>query len=65
MIDELHAHPTRDLVDVLQTGTGSRRQPMTVHITTSDYERVSICNEKYDYATKVRDGALADPSFLP
>ena len=65
VIDELHAHPTRDLVDVLQTGTGSRRQPLTVHITTSDYERISICNEKHEYAKKVRDGALADASFLP
>ncbi len=65
VIDELHAHPTRDLVDVLQTGTGSRRQPLMVHITTSDYERISICNEKYDYAKKVREQTLADPSFLP
>jgi phage terminase large subunit-like protein len=65
IVDELHAHPSRDLVDVLQTGTGSRRQPMTVHITTSDYERISICNEKYDYARKVRDRAISDPSFLP
>jgi phage terminase large subunit-like protein len=38
---------------------------MTVHITTSDYERVSICNEKYDYAKKVREQTLSDPSFLP
>jgi phage terminase large subunit-like protein len=65
VIDELHAHPTRDLVDVLQTGTGSRRQPMTVHITTSDYERISICNEKYEYAKKVRERTIGDPSFLP
>ncbi len=65
VIDELHAHPTRDLVDVLQTATGARRQPLTVHITTSDYERVSICNEKYEYAKKVRERTIADPSFLP
>ena len=65
VIDELHAHPTRDLVDVLQTATGARRQPLTVHITTSDHERVSICNEKYDYAKKVRERTIADASFLP
>jgi phage terminase large subunit-like protein len=65
VIDELHAHPTRDLVDVLQTATGARRQPLTVHITTSDYERVSICNEKYEYAKKVRERTIEDPSFLP
>ncbi len=65
VIDELHAHPTRDLVDVLQTGTGSRRQPLMVHITTSDYERVSICNEKYEYAKKVRERTIDDSSFMP
>lgn len=65
VVDELHAHPTRDLVDVLQTATGARRQPLTVHITTSDYERISICNEKYEYAKKVRERTIEDPSFLP
>jgi phage terminase large subunit-like protein len=66
VIDELHAQPNRDLVDVLMTSTGARRQPMVVHITTADYQRPdSICNEKHDYASKVRDGVIEDRSFLP
>jgi phage terminase large subunit-like protein len=66
VVDELHAQPTRELVDVLITSTGARRQPLVLHITTSDYEREgSICNEKHDYAGKVRDGLIEDPSFLP
>jgi len=65
VIDELHAQPNRELVDVLMTATGSRRQPLVLHITTSDYDRPSICNEKLDYAEKVRDGIFEDPSFLP
>ncbi len=65
VIDELHAHKDRELVDVLITSTGSRRQPLIIHITTADYERESICNEKLDYAGKVRDGIVEDPSFLP
>ncbi len=65
VIDELHAQPNRELVDVLITSTGSRRQPLVVHITTADYLRESICNEKYEYACKVRDGIIADSSFLP
>ena len=64
--DELHAHKTPELTDVLMTGTGSRRQPLVVHLSTSDYEREgSICNDKHDYAAKVRDGVIDDPSFLP
>jgi phage terminase large subunit-like protein len=66
VIDELHAQPTRDLVDVLQTSTANREQAFLLHVTTSDFEREgSICNIKYDYACKVRDGVIDDPSFLP
>ena len=71
VIDELHAQPNRDLVDVLETSTASRTQPMIVHITTADFNRESICNEKLGYAEKVRDNG-GDPlkeghdsSFLP
>lgn len=66
-IDELHAQPNRDLVDVLQTSMASknRRQPLMLYITTSDFDRPSICNEKHDYASKVRDGIIKDPAFLP
>lgn len=67
IIDELHTQPNRDLVDVLTTSMASanRRQPLFIQITTADFDRPSICNEKYDYATKVRDGIIKDPSFLP
>lgn len=36
IIDELHLHKTPDLVEALETGTGSRRQPLVVKITTAD-----------------------------
>lgn len=66
IIDELHAQKTRELVDVLTTGTAGRTQPIILHISTSDFEREgSICNEKHDYASKVRDGLIEDPAFLP
>jgi len=67
LIDELHAQPDRELVDVLTTSTASlgRKQPLIIYITTADFERDSICNEKHDYARKVRDGLSDDPRFLP
>lgn len=67
IIDELHEQPNRDLVDVLQTSFASegRSQPLLILITTSDFDRPSICNEKHDYACKVRDGIIDDPRFLP
>lgn len=65
VIDELHAQPNRELVDVLMTSTAARKQPLVVHFTTADYDRPSICNEKLSYARKVRDGVIQDPAFLP
>lgn len=65
IVDELHAQPNRDLVDVLVTSSASRRQPLIVYITTAGFDKHSICFEKYDYAVKVRDGVIEDRYFLP
>jgi phage terminase large subunit-like protein len=65
VVDELHVQGSPDLVDVLRTSVGARRQPMIVYITTADYARESICNTMLDYARKVRDGVIEDEQFLP
>ena len=65
IIDETHAHKAPDLMDVIMTGTAARRQPLIIHTTTADFMRESICNEKYEYGCKVRDGILNDAAFLP
>ena len=41
IIDELHAHKSRHVVDVLETATGARRQPLLFEITTAGYDRHS------------------------
>lgn len=64
VFDELHAQPNRDLFDVLTTGTGSRRQPMVVMITTAGWNRESICWEQHDYARKVLKGIIDDPEYF-
>jgi len=65
IVDELHVHKDDKLVEALQTASGSRRQPLLIHITTADYERPSICNTKHTYARMVADGTFKDASFLP
>lgn len=62
--DEIHGAPNRDLYDVLTTSTGARRQPLTFVITTAGWDRTSICWELHEYAQRVRDGAVDDPTFL-
>ncbi len=64
IIDEFHI-VDRDLVNVLVTGQGSRRQPLTIYTTTTDYERESLCNETHNKACRIRDGLEPDPRFLP
>ncbi len=64
LFDELHTQPNRDLWDVLTTSTGARRQPMIFVMTTAGYDRNTIGWEIHDYACKVKDGIIEDPTFL-
>jgi phage terminase large subunit-like protein len=73
VVDELHVQKKRELLDVFETAMSkkTRAQPLLVMITTSDYERPSICNEIYKRACDVRDNGGdpskpgMDPTFLP
>lgn len=65
IVDEVHAHPNRDLIEVLQTSVGARRQPILAYVTTAGHDRQSICYEMWKYAEQVRDGVVKDSSFLP
>jgi phage terminase large subunit-like protein len=66
IIDEVHAHPNRELYDVLSMSMGSRRQPLTFAITTAGYDRTetSLCWALHEHALRVRAGLKVDPSFL-
>lgn len=65
IFDELHAQPNADLWDVMKTGTGARRQPLTVAITTAGFDRHSICWQVRQQAAGVRDNVAPNESFLP
>ena len=65
LFDELHSQPNRELYDVMKTASGARRQPLFFSISTAGSNRESICYEVYDYAKKVRDGIIEDPTFYP
>jgi phage terminase large subunit-like protein len=64
IIDEVHAHKTRDMFDILETATGARRQPLIYLITTAGFNRQSLCYQLHDYTEKVLTGVLADDSFF-
>jgi phage terminase large subunit-like protein len=64
LIDELHAHKTRGVVDVLDTATGARRQPMIFEITTAGYDRDSVCWEHHEYTRQVLEGTVHDDAWF-
>lgn len=56
LIDELHAHPNRDLYDVLYESTKARRQPMAVAITTAGKNINSFCYSEREYGERILVG---------
>ncbi|MEU4576622.1 terminase TerL endonuclease subunit [Nonomuraea sp. NPDC023979] len=62
VIDELHVHKSAELVETVETGTGSRRQPMVVTITTADDGRPNtIYARKRRYVEQLAVRAIKDP----
>jgi phage terminase large subunit-like protein len=62
VIDELHAHKTREVYDVIETGTGKRPQSLLWCITTAGFDRAGICYEVRGYLAKVLNGKVEDDS---
>ena len=58
--DELHAMKTRGLMDVMESATGSRRNPLHYQITTAGDDPISPCGDQHEYATKVLEGVFED-----
>lgn len=60
IIDEFHAHRSRDLYDVLKTACGKREQPLLWEITTAGSDRAGVCYEVRSYVTKILEGVCED-----
>lgn len=64
ILDELHAHKSREVYDVIETATGSRVQSLIYAITTAGSNRQGICYEIRTYAENVLNGLIEDDSFF-
>jgi phage terminase large subunit-like protein len=65
IIDELLTQKKFDVMDALESGVGTRDQPLGIYLSTAPLGGYSPCNIRVDYARKVRDGEVDDPSYLP
>lgn len=64
LVDELHAHKSADMWEVLETSTGAREQPLMIGLTTAGTDELTFCYEQHDYAAKVLSGVLEEDSFF-
>jgi len=64
VIDELHAHKTRAVYDVIDTARGAREQSLLWIITTAGSDRSGICYERRTHVSKVLDRVIDDPSLF-
>ncbi len=62
--DELHAHKTRDLFDVLRSAAGARKNPLFLYTTTEGYENPGPWQEVRRFAFQVLDGIVEADHFL-
>jgi phage terminase large subunit-like protein len=64
IVDEFHAQKNRGMIDVMETATGARAQPLNFQITTAGDNPFSPCGDQHDYACKILDGVLEDETFF-
>lgn len=64
IIDELHAHKTRSVYDVLESATGAREQSLLWLITTAGSDRSGVCYEVRTYVSKILDRVTEDETFF-
>jgi phage terminase large subunit-like protein len=64
LIDELHAHRTREVYDAIETGAGKRDQALVWAITTAGSDKTGICYEQRGYVINLLKGSVTDESFF-
>lgn len=63
-LDELHAHKTHDLLNVLASAGGARANPLTLYTTTEGYETPGPWPEERHFAQQLLEGAVEADHYL-
>lgn len=63
-LDELHAHKTPDLLNVLQSAAGARSSPLWLITTTEGYESPGPWSEERNFAEQVLEGVIEADHYL-
>lgn len=62
--DEMAAAEDRSVFDLIRQGTGARRQPLMMAITTQGFVRDNLWDHEREYAVKWLKGEIEDDRFL-
>ena len=57
-VDEVHEHSSPEIIQKLNTATGSRRQPLVFEITTAGHDRQSVCWQHHEFSIKTLEGTV-------
>lgn len=63
-LDEIHKYKTRAQIDVIETATMARRQPLIFKITTAGESLQTPCGEEHVYACHILDRTLTDDTYF-
>lgn len=63
-IDEIHAHKTHDLLNVLKSAAGARKNPLFLYTTTEGYESPGPWGEIRHFAKQLLQGFVEADHFL-
>jgi phage terminase large subunit-like protein len=64
ILDEIHAHKTHDLLNVLRSAAGARGNPLFLYCTTEGYQNTGPWGELRHFAKQVLEGVLEADHFL-
>lgn len=64
IVDEVHAHKTREVWDVIDDATGSRLQPLIFAISTEGDAAEGVLPEQVNYLEKILTGAHEDDRYF-
>lgn len=64
ILDEIHAHKNHDLLNVLKSAAGARRNPLFLFLTTEGYESPGPWPELREFAKQVLQGTVEADHFL-
>jgi phage terminase large subunit-like protein len=64
LFDEVHVLPNRKLYNALTTGFATRREPLTIMLSTAGHDRTSLCYEIWQRALAAIREPEGDPEFF-